>query len=179
LAGLTATRRSPLPTIRVAATRESLLQRAAIGAVAGFVATAPMTSVMLALSRKLQGETDPLPPEVVTERVTQRAGLDDEVRGLRMPVFLTSHFGFGAVAGALYYALLEPGLRWLPVRGQLYGMLVWLLSYAGWLPALNLFPDPAHTSRRRTVQLILAHLAWGSSLQSGAALLEQRLNQDR
>jgi uncharacterized membrane protein YagU involved in acid resistance len=177
MAGLTATSLSASRAIPSAPTRESLLQRATIGAVAGFVATAPMTSVMLALSRKLQGEADPLPPEVITDRVTHRAGLDDEVRGFRMPVFLTSHFGFGAVAGALYYALLEPGLRWLPLRGQLYGMLVWLLSYAGWLPALNLFPDPAQTSRRRTVQLVLAHLAWGSSLQSGADLLARRLRE--
>lgn len=54
------------------------------------------------------------------------AGTDEA--GLRT-VTATAHFGYGAIAG-IVYALLPRRM----ISGGSYGVLVWALSYLGWIP---------------------------------------------
>ena len=52
----------------------------------------------------------------------------------------------------------------LAARGALFGLLVWGVSYLGWVPAAKILP-PAHRDRRdRQVTMVIAHLVFGASL---------------
>ncbi len=107
------------------------MNRFAAGALAGLAATVPMTLAMLALRRALPTPDEaPLPPEEITAGMTEKTEAlpsrdEEEVR----PLSLAAHFGFGAVAGALY-APLADGEEGLPpvARGIGYGLGVWAAS---------------------------------------------------
>lgn len=143
--------------------RRSLLIEAVAGAIAGFVATVPMTAAMALMYRRLRrDERHPLPPQHITEHALERAGADDDVdRSARGRLALAVHFGFGAAAGALYGPV---GARaTAPVAsGVLYALGVWAMSYLGWLPALRLLPPATHESRGRNALMIVAHVVWGA-----------------
>ena len=140
--------------------------RPLLGAAAGFLATIPMTAVMTALYPLLPaGQQYPLPPSQITARATAEVGVQhdidpDEHRALA----LLNHFGFGTVSGALFAPLarlvpLSPALS-----GIVWGLLVWLSSYMGWVPALGVLPKASHEPRGRNVLMIGAHIVWGVSL---------------
>ena len=137
------------------------------GALAGLVATAPMTVVMLVLHRLLPGwEQYPLEPYRITRRLAQKVGLGHLVDDKEEAVAATSvaHFGYGAAAGALF----PPLLGWLPVHPALaglgYGLAVWTASYLGLVPALGLLSPATRHPRRRNLLMITAHLVWGACL---------------
>jgi uncharacterized membrane protein YagU involved in acid resistance len=149
---------------------ESILK----GAVAGFIATLPMTIVMLALHRQLPpGERYSLPPWQITRRLLRRTGAKKHVQDEEEEntVALVNHFGFGAAAGALYG--LATSMFSIPSiwGGLVFGIIVWASSYLGWLPAARLFPPATEESPRRNLLMIAAHLVWGSIL----ALVIRRL----
>jgi hypothetical protein len=133
------------------------------GAVAGVAATTAMSAVMF-VSRKA-GLMGKMPPERITE-----AGL----RVLRVHASESSedalstvaHLGYGAGVGALF-AVAERTTR-LPVpgavAGALYGLAVWTVSYAGWIPALGIMPPPHRDRHDRQTSMILAHLMYGAVL---------------
>src|SRR5438067_12696554 len=115
------------------------------GALAGLLATLPMTVAMEAMHRYLPfWERQPLPPWQITMRVARAVGLHrrterEQKRGLTM----LAHFGYGAAAGALY----APLARALRASGALganaYSPAVWAGSYVGWLPERgDLSPSP-------------------------------------
>lgn len=136
------------------------------GALCGLAATVPMTAVMLALGAPVAGRRElSFPPHQVTAELARRVDLwpradDRQRRGLT----LASHFGYGALAGALYgarrSAVPQAGLA----RGAAYGLLVWAAGYAGWLPLMHVVAPPWRTPPRRTIQLVAAHLTWGLCL---------------
>jgi hypothetical protein len=150
--------------------QNSLLQ----GTVSGLAATLPMTLFMELTHRALPDrERYPLPPRILSQRLTRKAGVEHELdepehRGLA----LASHFAFGAAAGATY-GVVESQLRYhlnrpLPVppvaRGVLYGLGVWTASYLGWIPATGLMsPATRHPARRNAI-MIAAHVLWGATL---------------
>lgn len=143
----------------------SLAGGAGRGAIAGLAATVPMTGAMLALGALARrGKQPPFPPRRVAAELTKRVSLwqhmDERQRNM---LTLVSHFGYGATAGALYgaYATRRPTAA---TSGVAYGLLIWAASYAGWLPALHILPPPWCAPRRRTFQMIAAHLVWGLSL---------------
>jgi hypothetical protein len=75
-----------------------------LGAVAGCVATTPMTIAMEIMHRQFPDrERDPLPPRQITMQVAEAVGgkehLDEEER---VGLTLLAHFGLGTAAGALY-----------------------------------------------------------------------------
>ncbi|HZU38004.1 MAG TPA: DUF1440 domain-containing protein, partial [Gemmataceae bacterium] len=74
---------------------------------------------------------------------------------------LFAHFGYGASMGA-GYGILGRHLR-LPaaVRGILYGLAVYAVSYHGYLPALRILRPIAQHPPGRRVSLIAAHVVWG------------------
>jgi uncharacterized membrane protein YagU involved in acid resistance len=142
------------------------LQKLLRGAVAGFVATAPMSLTMLIGWRLLpKREKYHLPPRLITEEITERAGIEDQL-GEKELIGLTvfSHFGYGAFWGAVY-ALFE---QWSPLpsclKGALAGVALWIGSYLGWLPAMGILSPATRHPWRRNLLMIIAHVVWGVTL---------------
>ena len=92
-----------------------------LGAVAGCIATVPMTWAMEAMHRRLpRRERYPLPPRQITMRVAEEAGVKEQLdEDDRFGLTLLAHFGMGTAAGAIYGLLSEklplpgPAERWL------------------------------------------------------------------
>lgn len=129
------------------------------GAVAGAIGTFAMTAAMRRLKKRLPpDEQYPLPPREVSEIMLRRQGVDAGESELRAAAML-SHFGYGALSGALYATL----RRRSPQRGALFGALVWAGSYFGWIPAAAILTSADHHPARRNLLMILAHLVWGAA----------------
>jgi hypothetical protein len=143
----------------------SLAHRAARGAIAGTLATLPMSVLMLAAQRA--GWLTEQPPERITA-VSLKRTAGDSPDGLALDALTAVvHLGVGAAAGAVYGAMVEP-LR--PERvppaawGAIYGSLFWALSYVALLPALGLMPPPARDERRRPPVMLASHCVFGGVL---------------
>ena len=161
-------------------TRRGPAGRSLRGALAGLVATAPMTGVMLGIKQLLPPiQRFPLPPRRITLHLAAAGGLLGRLpRPLDMLATLLLHFGFGATAGAVYawtaarvrlpwhgphVRLAGRRVRLLAVaRGLAFGLLVWAVSYAGWLPALGILAPAQDVPRGRNLLMIAAHLVWGA-----------------
>lgn len=135
------------------------------GLAAGALATIPMSLAMEALHRRLPWrERYPLPPRQVTMRLARRLRLERHLgEPERTGVTLLAHFGYGAAGGAVYASLAS----WLPMPpiagGTVFGVLVWLGSYLGWLPAMGILAPATRHPARRNALMIGAHLLWGAT----------------
>lgn len=137
------------------------LSRIVFGAVAGFCATMAMTAAMRALHARLEPhDRYPLPPREITE-----ATLPVKGRAAGTATIL-SHFGYGAVSGAIYGAL----PRGLP--GLVYGPAVWAASYLGWIPAAHILKPATRHPAERNLLMLAVHLVWGACLAFGLRELE-------
>lgn len=150
------------------------MNRYLAGAVGGLLATVPMTLAMEALYRRLpREERYPLPPREITQDIVGRAEpnvpLDDEQYA---ELSLASHFGYGALAGALYPVACRDISHPL-LYGSGYGVAVWAASYFGWIPALRILAPPQRHPASRRRLMIVAHLVWGA----GAVWIGERLGQ--
>ena len=147
------------------------------GALAGTLATAPMTVFMVAMHRLLpRHEQYPLPPSQVTATAEAKSGVQEHVdREQHVAVTLLSHFAYGAAAGAIF----APIAKALPIpavwSGIGYGLVVWTISYLGLLPALGLLRPATEQPARRNALMIVAHIVWGSV----TGLLLDRLERNR
>ena len=130
------------------------------GALAGLVATAPMTVAMRALWEKLpENERYPAPPREIVDRTT----------GGGAATALLSHFAYGALCGVLFAA----GTRRSLGEGVAFGVGVWAASYLGLLPSLGVLrPAWAHPPRR-TALMLCAHVAWGAATALACKELER------
>lgn len=148
------------------------MQRVLTGAAAGLAATVPMTVVMRAVQHRLPAhQRHPLPPRRVTLRALRTAGVRphahlDESR--RRGLTLAAHYGYGTAAGALFGAIAPRDLRDAVAAGVGYGLLVWVASYLGLMPALGLHPSATREPAGRNFMMILAHVVWGAVLGAGA-----------
>jgi hypothetical protein len=142
---------------------KALLRRLLVGAAAGVFATVPMTAVMLGAKRL--GLMGKLPPRKITEAALFRMGIHPS-RKERKVLTLMSHLGYGAACGALFTAVRGERQNRLGSAGggALFASMVWLLSYAGWVPALGIMPRPTKDRHGRPTSMILAHLVYGTSL---------------
>jgi uncharacterized membrane protein YagU involved in acid resistance len=145
------------------------------GALVGFLATAPMSLSMVLGWRLLpRRERYHLPPRLIAEKITERLGIDDHLSERKL-VGLTvfSHFGYGAVFGAIY-ALLE---HQIPLqasqKGALAGAALWVGSYLGWLPAMDILTPATQHPWRRNLLMIAAHVTWGVVLGEGLRKLTE------
>lgn len=130
------------------------------GAIAGALATAPMSLVMVALQHALPGRRETLPPREITENLLEAAELHPRCdRASTENLTLVGHFGYGAVCGALLSPLTR-GAR----SGVAAGVLVWGASYLGWLPAVDLFPSATEKPARQNALMIASHVVWGAAL---------------
>jgi len=144
------------------------------GAVAGCIATAPMTVVMTVLHRLLpRPEQYPLPPSEIVEQIEETIGMEQHIDPEQhVAVTLLGHFGYGAAVG-VGYALLR---RHLPfgriANGIVYGLGVWTVSYLGLLPAAGLLTPATEHPARRNGLMIAAHVVWGAATAWVFALLQ-------
>lgn len=145
------------------------------GALAGTLATVPMTIVMTGLFRRLPREQRyPLPPVLITARVARRGALHPLLPPGRLSAAaLTAHFAYGAATGALYPMLdrrREPTLA----AGSAYGLAVWAISYLGWIPALRILTPATRHPAARNRMMWSAHVVWGSALAAVCRMLARR-----
>lgn len=133
-----------------------------LGALCGLFATLPMTGVMKLLHVWPRRQKSELPPHRITQRVLAGLGvrhrLEEEEQ---VAATAAAHLAFGAAAGALYAPLEErvPGPE--AIKGTVFGILVWLISYAGWIPKAGLMPHAKHQSRQQNWMMFMAHIVWG------------------
>ena len=147
------------------------------GAIAGAVATLPMTATIELINRSLpRGRQHELPPRQITEEVAERADVRHRTgeRALDAATMI-NHFGFGAAAGAAYGPVAR-SIGLAPVAaGVVYGLTVWAGAYAGVLPALGLQRRPEERPGSLNATMIVGHVVWGAAL----GLVERRLRSRR
>jgi hypothetical protein len=149
-------------------------------ACSGFVATAPMTAAMFAVQRLLPRRSqEKLEPRQVSDAIVDRVAPgvspdDEQRRGMAV----VAHFAYGTAMGAAFPAV-ERVLKPLPARGPLYGLGLFALSYAGWLPALQILPPPTQRTPGRNTLLVISHLVWGAALEAGFRRFAPRVEQLR
>ena len=146
------------------------------GALAGFVATVPMSlSLLVGWMLLPRREKYHLPPRLITEEITEQLGIEDERSEDQLIVAtVASHFGYGALVGSIY-ALLEQRLPiYSGFKGVLAGLAIWTGSYLGWLPALDILPPATKHPWRRNLMMILAHVVWGATLGAVTQKLNSR-----
>ncbi len=149
------------------------------GALAGLVATLPMTASMEAMFRFLpHHEQYALPPSEITTKFTDELGVSEQLdQPEHSALTLFNHFAYGAAAGALYGPIapaFKPNLGAAPaLKGIAWGIVVWTVSYLGLLPALGVLRTATQHPGRRNMLMIVAHLVWGSVL----GLLTERWQQ--
>ena len=137
---------------------------AIIGFVAGLAATGPMTVVMKSLHSRLPAvERYPLPPKQITRELAEPAGVGDPTRGGAEwgAATYAGHFGYGAGCGAAYGALAPHLPGDAALKGAVFGVAVWTVSYPGWLPAAGIRPPATRQPVRRDALMIAAHVVWG------------------
>lgn len=138
----------------------ALRTRLLVGAIGGIVGTVAMTATMRRLHRALPpDERYPLPPREIAERVFPAPSSEETADRT-----VASHFGFGAVTGALLSGL---GNRSL-LRGSLFGPAVWFASYLGWVPAAGILRPASSHPWRRNALMIVAHVVWGAATAATA-----------
>jgi uncharacterized membrane protein YagU involved in acid resistance len=145
---------------------DSVIEKVFDGAMAGFGATVPMTIAMELMHRALPShEQYPLPPRQITMRAAEGAGVKHHLNESdRLGATLASHFGYGAVTGAVYAAKADKINISPVVKGIGFGLAVWAVSYLGILPAVGaLSPATKHPARRNAL-MIAAHVVWGGAL---------------
>lgn len=151
------------------ATKTSVLEDAAGGALAGMQATGTMTAMLGAAQRI--GLLGRFPPKKIVDRALAATGKRHRTsKPARHALTALAHVGFGMAAGALF-AVIYRRTRDLPapaaVQGALYGAAVWALSYQGWVPALGIMPPPERDRPGRPAAMFLSHLLYGAKLASG------------
>jgi hypothetical protein len=146
--------------------------RLLIGAISGFVATAPMSAVIV-LGRVFRLLWTP-PPRQITSTAFKRVGVQpDESSEEFTAGWVAAHFLYGAAAGALY-STARPALPGsIAQKGLIFGGAVWSVSYLGFVPALGLYPWPQDDSRTRMAVMIAAQAVYGVA----TAQLERALTQ--
>jgi putative membrane protein len=121
-----------------------------------------MTLVMQIAHRWPRPEREALPPQQITEEITDRVGLDAQLDAPKLAAAVwAAHFGFGAAAGALYAQFFSKIKAPTPLKGVVWGLFIWSISYLGWVPAAQILPPATEQSARRNGLMIGAHLVWG------------------
>lgn len=143
------------------------------GAIAGFVATVPMTVFMLCTQRFLpKGQRYDLPPELITKDLADKAHVKQHMNKAQILAAATvSHFGYGTTMGVLYSLL---GRR-LPIppslKGIVFGLIVWAASYQALLPMFGISESSHSETTRRNLMMIAAHVVWGAGTGVATELL--------
>lgn len=141
------------------------------GAVGGTIGTVTMSAVMWSAARL--GLLGAAPPELITAKALDESGLGGRDERTQDLLSVATHFGFGLGIGAIF-ALLHRRLRLplpAPLHGALFATLVWVVSYKGWVPALEIMPPPERDRAGRPEVMLLAHWVYGATL---GAIVDRR-----
>ena len=133
------------------------------GGAAGTVGTVAMSALMLAAGRA--GLVGQQPPEAITRTAVERA-TGVEPRGATADALSSlSHVGFGVVSGVVYAGLPAGGPVPPAARGAAFGLLVWAVSYVGWVPRLlGALPSAERDRGDRVAVMVAAHVVYGTVL---------------
>jgi hypothetical protein len=130
------------------------------GGLAGTVATIAMSAWQAA--GQLTGPYGEQPPKRLVRATGRRLGLPARRHGpVTWPATAAAHLGFGAACGALYAMVLP---RSTAARGSAFGLIVWVMSYAGWIPAAGVLPPPHRDNPRRVWTMLSGHVVYGAVL---------------
>ena len=140
------------------------VQAGLTGAVAGALATIPMSVVMLVSQRR--GWMGDQPPMLLSSVMLGAIGKRDAGTGTKRAVATELHFDIGMMNGLLFGLLSCRAKLPVPraVQGAIFGVLVWAVAYRGWIPWLKVMPPPEKDRPDRQITLIVAHLVYGATL---------------
>lgn len=123
-----------------------------------------MAWVMFGLERMLpKREQYPMPPEEITTVLAARVGAGEEMRSrpTRQAATWLMHLGYGGATASIYpfvpRSLAVPNV----LRGMIFALGVYTLSYMGWLPAANILLPATELPARRNLVMVISHLVWG------------------
>ena len=134
------------------------------GALAGAIATVPMTIAMKAWQAlNPRAARYPLPPREVTIRAARRTGAEEHVEEAEPHATYITHFGVGTTAGAVYAATAYRTPLPPVVSGMGFGLAVWASSYLGVLPELRIIPEARRRPLAWHALLATSHLVWGAA----------------
>lgn len=146
------------------------------GSVAGSIATLLMT-IFMRVTQLTGLYHDELPPTKVTRAALDVTETEQHVspEGETMLTGIT-HWLFGMVCGAIFgvlHRLLRSVLP-APLHGIIFGLLVWAVSYMGWVPAAGILPQPWNQPGAHGLMPMLAHVVYGGTLGQAFDMLERR-----
>src|SRR3954451_17999139 len=119
---------------------KTLWQPMGSGALAGMIATVPMTLFMLLTGRVLpKWQHYNLPPETITDELAKRAGLKEQMeKPERVMVAVIAHVGYASAMGTVYPLFAKNVSFPSIIKGIVFGLGVWTVSYLGLLPAFQM-----------------------------------------
>jgi putative membrane protein len=133
----------------------SLAKGLLAGLIGGLVATAAKTLAERIYPPRAHGE--PEPPEVLAEKVAGH-----ELVGPQKEVAVESiHWGFGALAGAAYGAVVEYYPAANSKDGAAFGMVLSSLTHGTALPAMGIAAAPEDQTARERTSEMATHLVYG------------------
>ena len=130
------------------------------GAAAGVVATTVMSAILEIGQRPTSFWRQP--PILIIGTVL--AGDPAHEVAAEDALAVMAHLGYGTSCGALFALLTRPRRTPGPATGIGYALLLWLVSYAGWIPAAGVMPPPRRDSPGRQITLVGAHVVYGAVL---------------
>ena len=143
-----------------------LMERMALGALAGLAGTALLQKVRTQTQELLPGATPEIKPEPGAFMVEQAEELLPGDMAEQVPdsaEHLASKLlavGYGMTFGALYAAIRPNG--GLPLRdGPLLGVIAWSVGYLGWLPAAGLMKPLTQQEPEQALTPIAQHVIFG------------------
>jgi len=142
------------------------LQGLTQGAVAGAVATAAMTGVMR-IVHAVTGSGHEIAPKPITVNMLAKVGLHDNVdEDTKNVLAIVNHWAYGMGCGAVFGMVRKWSKLRLPgvLQGAVFGIIVWAISYMGWVPAVGLLPAGWNQDPARRRELFLAHIVFGATL---------------
>jgi hypothetical protein len=144
------------------------------GCLAGVNGAACMT--VLRLAARQAGVIDKMPPQVVQEWLSRRAGV--EPPGGKVGHHLADHLvhlAVGVTGGGVYGALTAPRGPSYP-SGVVYGLAVWAVGFLALIPLLGIHRGAAEAETRENAVNIAAHAVYGAVL---ALIVAEMRNQHR
>lgn len=135
---------------------KDILKGAIAGLIAGIVATAAKTAAEAVYPPRIHGEAEP-PQELADKVLGPRyfALSSHTVEGE------TIHWGFGALAGALYGVAAEVYPQATDKHGASFGLTLAAVTHEGLLPALGLGAPPEDQSNREQASEMATHVIYG------------------
>ncbi len=130
------------------------------------VATLPMSAVMLT-ARGAGFMRARQPPEAIVDEAAHAAGGDPPLGTVRFAA-VVAHMGFGAASGAVFGFLVRGAPVVRVAEGVAFGLLVWQVSYRGWIPSAGILPSADVDEPGRRATMLGAHVVYGATL--GAVL---------